>query len=110
MKIKYTGEKKTSDSMIIAFIRLPTGWEAVEQSVQSLEQKPIELRRYELKENRVSLYFDSLTALNSEKQFKFQVNRVFDVKNTKPGLMSVYDYYEPLDQALTQQFEIVSNC
>ena len=68
----------------------------------------------------------------SEKEFEFEIVRKFDIKDTKPGLLSVYDYYEPMgmknfddllssfeiinfsllfsEDALVQQFEISDDC
>lgn len=45
--------------MVIIGLRLPSGWQAVESSVKKLEQSQ-NLRRFEINENRLSLYFDEV--------------------------------------------------
>ena len=109
VKINYVGDKDAS-GMIIASIRLPTGFQPDEESIRSLRNDlDVDLRRFEIHENKVNLYFEELVK-NVEKDFEFQVNKIYDVQNTKPGLISVYDYYEPMDEAITQQFEIANEC
>jgi hypothetical protein len=109
VQFKYTGQKETS-GMIIVSIRLPTGWTPNEQSIQILNSDPrVDLKRYELDENKLNFYFEDLQR-DVERELKFQVIRAFNVLNTKPGIISVYDYYEPIDEAIAQQFEIDNNC
>jgi hypothetical protein len=104
--IKYTGQKAKS-GMIIVFVRLPSGWQSVENSIQLLtSDRRVDLKRYEIAENKVNFYFEDLER-NVSRAFRFQAESAFHVTNIKPGLLSVYDYYEPMDDALTQQFEIV---
>ncbi|RNA09103.1 alpha-2-macroglobulin 1 [Brachionus plicatilis] len=102
IKAKKNGDED-SNSMVIIGVRLPSGWEAVESSVIMLKTSN-DLRRYELKENKLSLYFDELTATG--KKFHIEAVKKFDIKDIKPGQIYVYDYYEPLENAITQQFEI----
>lgn len=70
----------------------------------------------------------------AEKEFDIDLRKKFEIKDTKPGLLSVYDYYEPMgklkkrlfkvkkkkpnflidsilkDDAFVQQFEISNDC
>jgi hypothetical protein len=109
VQVKYIGQKEIS-GMIIVAIRLPTGWEPNEQTIQELKVLPgVDLKRYELAENKVNFYFEDLPR-DLELKFKFQIARAHNVLNIKPGLTSVYDYYEPMDEAVTQPFEIANNC
>lgn len=45
--------------MAIVSLRLPTGWIADEGSIESLRNL-VDLRRHELDENKVNLYFDEV--------------------------------------------------
>lgn len=45
--------------MAIISIRLPSGWEPVESSIQSLTDSQ-DLKRFELNENKINLYFDQV--------------------------------------------------
>jgi hypothetical protein len=59
---RYVGSKDSS-SMAIVSLRLPTGWIADEGSIESLRNL-VDLRRHELDENKVNLYFDEVILLN----------------------------------------------
>ena len=93
--------------MAIVALRLPTGWGADEASIEKLRNQ-VDLKRYEINENKVHLYFDELTHAGIE--FKITAIKKFEIKNSKPGLISVYDYYESLDESTTQLFEINNEC
>ena len=78
----------------------------------------------------IYLFFIKLT--KAEKEFDIDLRKKFEIKDTKPGLLSVYDYYEPMgkfkdclkfpkysnflidlilkDDAFVQQFEISNDC
>lgn len=45
--------------MAIVAIRLPSGWEADQDSIQKLTQT-VDLKRFEVVENKISLYFDQV--------------------------------------------------
>ena len=45
-------------SMAIVNFRLPSGWIPIEQSLEELKNFATQLKRYEINENKVSLYFD----------------------------------------------------
>ena len=45
--------------MVIVALRLPTGWEVVEETIESLK-KSDDLKRDEINENKVDLYFDQV--------------------------------------------------
>ena len=108
VQVRYIGGQ--ASGMAIVAIRLPTGWQAHEPTVQALRtEESVRLKRYELNENKMSLYFDEVSP-DEGKVFKFEIERVFEVANAKPGLISVYDYYEPMEEAVTQTFDVLSEC
>lgn len=55
-------DDQDSNSMVIIGLRLPSGWHGVEDSIKKLENSH-DLRRYELNENKLSLYFDEVIFL-----------------------------------------------
>lgn len=75
---RYVGDKEAS-SMAIVALRLPTGWEAVEHTVESLKEK-VDLRRHEINENRVHLYFDQVKILlfKLRKNIDYLIMQVFN--------------------------------
>ncbi|CAF0775839.1 unnamed protein product [Brachionus calyciflorus] len=91
--------EEDSNGMVIVGLRLPTGWEPVEESVKVLEDTH-DLRRFELKENKLSLYFDELTPKG--KNFEIEAVKKFEIKDVKPGHLYVYDYYEPLGKFFSE--------
>jgi len=55
---KYVGEKEAS-SMAMVSLKLPTGWNAIEESVERLKRSA-SLKRFEIKDCNVALYFDEV--------------------------------------------------
>ena len=49
--------------MAIVNFRLPSGWKPIEESIEILKYMDTQLKRYEINENRVSLYFDEVIVL-----------------------------------------------
>ena len=98
--------------MVIIGLRLPSGWQGVEDTIKKLENSH-DLRRYELNENKLNLYFDEvifhniffsfISKINKKKKltvkgknFEIEAKKIFDIKDIKPGQIYVYDYYEPI--------------
>ena len=77
--------------MALVSIKLPSGWKALEEKIEVLKRS-IDLKRYEVNENIIVLYFDEINKEGIE--FQIDIVMKFDVENRKPGLISVYDYYE----------------
>ena len=50
--------------MALISIKLPSGWLPIEKTIQILK-KTIDLKRFELKENIIVLYFDQVNSLIS---------------------------------------------
>ncbi len=55
---KYVGQKETS-SMAIISLKLPSGWNAIEESVEKLKSSA-NLKRFEAKDSNLALYFDQV--------------------------------------------------
>lgn len=51
---------KNSSSMAIVNIRLPSGWEAIKDSIEKLTTQ-VDLKRFEIDQNKINLYFDQVT-------------------------------------------------
>lgn len=54
--------------MVIINIRLPTGYEANEETINSLI-KSHDLRRFELNQNKINLYFDEVRSCFEKKSY-----------------------------------------
>jgi len=99
---KYTGDKVKS-SMALVNIKLPSGWASIEESVEKLKES-VGVKLFEINENVIVLYFDEITKEGIA--FKVDVEKKFHIENSKPGLISVYDYYESFDESKTHPFGI----
>ncbi|KAM5262732.1 pregnancy zone protein-like [Ctenodactylus gundi] len=98
VNISYTGERPSSN-MAIADVKMVSGFVPVKTTVRKLEEKP-EIRRTEVSNNHVLIYFDELT--NQVMSFSFSVEQDIQVENLKPAAVKVYDYYETDEFAIEE--------
>ena len=56
---RYLGLEEKSNMALIS-IKLPSGWIPIEETIQILK-KTFDLKRFELKENLIVLYFDQVS-------------------------------------------------
>lgn len=86
---------KGSTNMAVAEIKLPTGWIAHTESVEELVKvKTGQIRRAEIQNDgtQVNIYFDKLTVISEV--FSFTILQTLGLKETKPAIAILYDYYE----------------
>lgn len=84
-----------STNMAVAEIKLPTGWIAHTESVHELVRvKTGQIRRAEIQNDgtQVNVYFDKLTVVSEV--FAFNILQTLGLKETKPAVAILYDYYE----------------
>ena len=63
--------------MAIVNFRLPSGWIPVEESITNLtNDENVKLKRYEINENKIALYFDEVKHHNHIKCINNHVNIV----------------------------------
>ena len=75
---RYVGEMDKSD-MVIVNLRLPSGWEAVEDDLESMLNRG-EIQRYELNEGRVFIYLDHVSLIILKLKY-FKYFSKFDSQN-----------------------------
>ncbi|XP_071955990.1 pregnancy zone protein-like [Antedon mediterranea] len=93
--VSYNGDDGAS-SMAIVEVKLISGYYADKLSLRKLSKdqtlRKLGFKRYEINNNIVDFYFDEFTA--EAISFEFDVDQELVVKNPKPGMITVYDYYE----------------
>ncbi|XP_071964431.1 pregnancy zone protein-like [Antedon mediterranea] len=99
--VSYTGEDQVS-SMSIVEVKLVSGYYVDKDSLKSQDTlsisqeavliKTLGFKRYEANGNMLEFYFDEFTS--EPISFEFDVVQELKVKNSKPGIVTVYDYYE----------------
>ncbi|XP_071965599.1 pregnancy zone protein-like [Antedon mediterranea] len=87
--VSYNGEDQVS-SMSIVEVKLVSGYYADKDSLKSHDT--LGFKRYEANGNMLEFYFDEFTS--EPLSFEFDVVQEIKVKNSKPGIVTVYDYYE----------------
>ncbi|NXO80714.1 A1M protein, partial [Sitta europaea] len=78
--------------MVIIEVSLLSGFIMTSRSRTLLENTTI-VKKIEVKANVVCIYLEKL---NDESQtFILQLEQVIQVKNLKPAIIQIYDYYQP---------------
>ncbi|XP_064647482.1 alpha-2-macroglobulin-like [Lineus longissimus] len=97
--VKYNLDDGASN-MAVVEIQMVSGWVPVKESVTALkvQRSDLLLKRIEVEKNMVNLYFDEF---DSEiKCFLIELVQDIEVESPKPGLISVYDYYQTENSVL----------
>ncbi|CAB3986701.1 pregnancy zone -like, partial [Paramuricea clavata] len=110
LKIEARWLKENVSNMAIVDVKLVSGFSVNEKALQQKLKQPknvieflasIEgeneaiLKRYEIEGQNVILYFDEIKTMS----FSLDIIQSTLVKKTKPGVVKVYDYYDPESQA-----------
>ncbi|NXU52220.1 A2MG protein, partial [Turnix velox] len=90
INISYTG-KRNASNMVIVDVKMLSGFIPVKSSVRKLEGRSF-IERTELSTNHVLVYLEKLSS--ETVSFSFSVERDVPVRDLKPALVKVYDYYE----------------
>ncbi|NXF76988.1 A1M protein, partial [Sclerurus mexicanus] len=78
--------------MVIIEVSLLSGFILASRSRMLLEHKTI-IKKIEVEANVVYIYLEKL---NDESQtFILQLEQVIQMKNLKPAIIKIYDYYQP---------------
>uniref|UniRef100_A0A672KPF3 Alpha-2-macroglobulin-like n=1 Tax=Sinocyclocheilus grahami TaxID=75366 RepID=A0A672KPF3_SINGR len=88
--VKYHGPQETTN-MLIVDIKLLSGFTADTSSVTVLAQKYVE--RVDTKEDHVIVYLTEIPK-HISMNYKMKMKQVLPVKNLKPAVIKVYDYYQ----------------
>ncbi|XP_043935072.1 alpha-2-macroglobulin-like [Protopterus annectens] len=98
--VSYTGERNVSNMAIIE-VKMLSGYIPDKKSVKKLQSDNPVVQRTEVKTHEVIIYLEELS--HETKKFVFHVEEEIPVKNLKPAMVKIYDYYnERADNAVTQ--------
>ncbi|KAM6093788.1 alpha-2-macroglobulin-like protein 1 [Chlamydotis macqueenii] len=100
----YIGSRVTSN-MVIVEVSLLSGFALAPGSRMLLEHRTI-VEKVEVKADVVYIYLEKL---NDESQtFVLQLEQVIQMKNLKPAIVKIYDYYQPEERALADYSAVCS--
>ncbi|XDV32979.1 hypothetical protein PO909_003603, partial [Leuciscus waleckii] len=101
--VKYDGLQERTN-MVIVDIKLLSGFTADTSMLKDfwgMYRKPVE--RVDSKDDRVIVYLKEITQ-NVPVNYQIQTKQVLQVKNLKPAVIKVYDYYQTSDQSEAEYF------
>ncbi|XP_064415025.1 alpha-2-macroglobulin-like [Latimeria chalumnae] len=97
-QVRYTG-KRSASNMAIIDIKMLSGFIPVKKSVKLLEKAPL-VKKLEIQATHVIIYLEELKVRPST--YILSVEQDFPVKNLKPAIAKIYDYYETDESAVTE--------
>uniref|UniRef100_A0A8C6R234 Alpha-2-macroglobulin n=1 Tax=Nannospalax galili TaxID=1026970 RepID=A0A8C6R234_NANGA len=98
LNISYTGSR-TSSNMAIADVKMVSGFIPLKPTVKMLERSN-RVSRTEVSNNHVLIYLDKVS--NQTLNFSFMVLQDIPVRDLKPAIVKVYDYYETDEFAVAE--------
>nr|XP_006012377.2 PREDICTED: alpha-2-macroglobulin-like [Latimeria chalumnae] len=100
IEVRYTG-KRSASNMAIIDIKMLSGFIPVKKSVKLLEKAPL-VKKLEIQTTHVIIYLEELKVMYGRMQYILSVEQDFPVKNLKPAIAKIYDYYETDESAITE--------
>ncbi|TFJ98944.1 Alpha-2-macroglobulin-like protein 1 [Platysternon megacephalum] len=98
ISVSYVGSRGTSN-MVIIKVKILSGFYPVRGTNYFLQQQPF-VKRVEIGAEDLTIYLDQL---NKETQtYSFTMSQDIPVKDLKPAVVKVYDYYQPDEQATVE--------
>ncbi|XP_067387062.1 alpha-2-macroglobulin-like protein 1 [Emydura macquarii macquarii] len=98
VQVSYVGNRESSNMAVIEVMML-SGIIPVKKSVRQLEKRTL-VKKTEIDPDEVTIYLEELD--KSPLHFTFSVKQETEVQNLQPATVTVYDYYEPDDRAVTE--------
>ncbi|XP_072037591.1 uncharacterized protein [Amphiura filiformis] len=92
---RYTGTDGDKSNMAVFDVKMMTGFtpdKVTLKALQDTEAGPVNFKKFEIQGKSVLFYFDEIT--RDQTCFVFGFKKEIDVKDPKPGVIRVYDYYE----------------
>ncbi|XP_036453856.1 alpha-2-macroglobulin-like protein 1 isoform X1 [Colossoma macropomum] len=96
--VTYEGELN-STNMVIVDIKILSGFTA---DASDLKHHPL-VERVDSKDDHIIMYMKEVPR-NSPMNYRLHLKQVLPVKNLKPAVIKVYDYYQTSDQSETEYF------
>ncbi|NP_036620.2 alpha-2-macroglobulin precursor [Rattus norvegicus] len=90
LNISYTGSRSESN-MAIADVKMVSGFIPLKPTVKMLERS-VHVSRTEVSNNHVLIYLDKVS--NQTVNLSFTVQQDIPIRDLKPAVVKVYDYYE----------------
>ncbi|XP_015006526.3 pregnancy zone protein isoform X2 [Macaca mulatta] len=99
LTISYTGNRPASN-MVIVDVKMVSGFIPLKPTVKMLERSS-SVSRTEVSNNHVLIYVEQVT--NQTLSFSFMVLQDIPVRDLKPAIVKVYDYYET-DESVVAEY------
>ncbi|XP_042270737.1 alpha-2-macroglobulin-like protein 1 isoform X1 [Thunnus maccoyii] len=96
--VRYQGRREETN-MVIINIKLLSGY-ILDKSSLKLLKSDRSVKRVDLEEGFINIYLDGLKK-DEEKIYSVTVEEDVQVRNLKPAVVKVYDYYQTSDEAVT---------
>lgn len=103
--VGYQG-RRTETNMVIINIKLLSGYVVDKSSIENLKTTGKGVKRVDVEEGYVNIYIDGLKK-NTEMTYLVTLEEDLPVRNLKPAVIKVYDYYQTSEEAVT---EYTSSC
>ncbi|XP_036379386.1 alpha-2-macroglobulin-like [Megalops cyprinoides] len=97
--VRYNGRREETNMVIIS-VRLLSGFLLDKSSLTPLKADPT-VKRVEEEEGHVTIYLDELKRMEP-KQYNLTMVEDVPVRNLKPAVVKVYDYYKKSDEAVSE--------
>ncbi|XP_061104532.1 alpha-2-macroglobulin-like [Conger conger] len=97
--VRYNGGREETNMVIIS-IRLLSGFLLDKSSLTQLKASPT-VKRVEEEEGHVIIYLDELKKM-VPMMYSLTINEDVPVRNLKPAVVKVYDYYDKSDEAVNE--------
>lgn len=98
LNVSYTGSRPTSN-MAVVDVKMVSGFIPLKPTVKMLERSN-DVSRTEVSNNHVLIYLDKVT--NQTLSLSFMVLQDIPVRDLKPAIVKVYDYYETDEFAIAE--------
>ncbi|XP_056612289.1 alpha-2-macroglobulin-like isoform X1 [Triplophysa dalaica] len=98
--VKYNGSQKNTN-MVIVDIKLLSGFTADTSSLGRSQMFESFVERVDSKDDHVIVYLKKVLK-NIPMNYKIQLKQIQPVKNLKPAVIKIYDYYQTSDQSETE--------
>uniref|UniRef100_A0A667G174 Alpha-2-macroglobulin-like n=1 Tax=Lynx canadensis TaxID=61383 RepID=A0A667G174_LYNCA len=98
LSVSYTGSRPVSN-MVIVDVKMVSGFIPLKPTIKMLERSS-HVSRTEVSNNHVLIYVEQVT--NQTLSFSFTVLQDIPVRDLKPAIVKVYDYYETDESAFAE--------
>ncbi|XP_029536717.2 alpha-2-macroglobulin-like isoform X2 [Oncorhynchus nerka] len=97
--VRYNGRREETN-MVIINVKLLSGFVLDKSSLGPLQNDPT-VKRVDLEEGHVIIYLDGLKQKET-KTYSLAIEEDVPVRNLKPAVVKVYDYYQTSDEAVSE--------